>query len=156
MPKSERRAQAPSTLSQTSGARFLPFVPGMIRVVRLGSPRLPDEGIRLGTVRRPPRGVRKEDFTKRDFFDVWMPELAPSAPLVSWALSEPFTPARWARYERAYRAEMKKPGAQRLINLLVAISRDSNISVGCYCADESKCHRSILKDLLMKAGADIP
>jgi uncharacterized protein YeaO (DUF488 family) len=128
----------------------------MIRVVRLGSPRFPDEGIRLGTVRRPPRGVRREDFTKRDFFDVWMPELAPSAPLVSWALSEPFTPERWARYERAYRTEMKKPAAKRLINLLVAISRDSNISIGCYCADESKCHRSILKDLLIQAGAKIP
>ena len=128
----------------------------MIRVVRLGTPRVAGEGIRLGTVRRPPRGVRKEDFTKRDFFDVWMPELAPSAPLVSWALSEPFTPARWAKYERSYRAEMKKPAAQHLISLLVAISKDSNLSVGCYCADESKCHRSILKDLLIKAGAEIP
>jgi uncharacterized protein YeaO (DUF488 family) len=139
-----------------SEARFLPVPYTMIRVVRLGSPRLPDEGIRLGTVRRPPRGVRKEDFTKRDFFDVWMPELAPSAPLVSWALRQPFDPARWARYERAYRMEMKKPSAQRLISLLVAISKDSNVSIGCYCADESKCHRSILKDLLLQAGAEIP
>jgi uncharacterized protein YeaO (DUF488 family) len=127
----------------------------MIRVVRLGTPRQADEGLRLGTVRRPPRGVRKEDFSKRDFFDVWMPDLAPTAPLVSWALSEPFTPARWARYERAYRAEMKKPAAQRLIKLLAAMSKDTNISIGCYCADETKCHRSILRDLLAKAGAEI-
>ena len=82
-----------------------------IRVVRLGTPRDPKEGLRIGTVRRPPRGVRKEDYARRNYFDVWLPELAPSAPLVSWALSEPFTPERWAIYERKYRREMLKPAA---------------------------------------------
>ncbi len=126
-----------------------------IRVVRLGAPREPDEGLRLGTVRRPPRGVRKEDFAKQDFFDVWTPELAPTADLVSWALSEPFTPARWRRYEKAYRSQMGKPPANRLINLLAALSHQTNFSIGCYCADETKCHRSLLRELLETAGADI-
>jgi uncharacterized protein YeaO (DUF488 family) len=86
-----------------------------VRVVRLGTPRVPDEGLRIGTVRRPPRGVRKQDYAARDYFDVWLPELAPSAPLVSWALSEPFTPQRWAVYQRRYRREMRQPAAQRLM-----------------------------------------
>lgn len=126
-----------------------------IRVVRLGTEREPDEGLRLGTVRRPPRGVRKEDFAKQDYFDVWTPELAPTADLVSWALSEPFTPARWRRYEKAYRSQMGKPPAKRLISLLAALSHRTNLSVGCYCADESKCHRSLLRELLETAGAVI-
>jgi uncharacterized protein YeaO (DUF488 family) len=126
-----------------------------IRVVRLGTPRSPGEGLRLGTVRRPPRGVRKEDYASRDYFDVWMPELAPSADLVSWALSESFTPKRWSRYEKAYRSQMQKPPARRLISLLAALSKRTDLSVGCYCADETKCHRSILKDLLAQAGATI-
>jgi uncharacterized protein YeaO (DUF488 family) len=126
-----------------------------VRVVRLGSTREPDEGLRLGTVRRPPRGVKKEDYARRDFFDVWMPELAPRADLVSWALSEPFTPARWARYEKAYRSQMKEAPASRLISLLAALSQQTNFSVGCYCADETKCHRSILRDLLEDAGASL-
>ncbi len=124
-----------------------------IHVVRLGSPRQHNEGVRLGTVRRPPRGVRKEDVGRRDYFDVWVPELAPSAPLVSWALSEPFTPKRWATFVRRYRAEMRKPAAQRLITLLAAFSAQQNFSVGCYCADESRCHRSVLRELLQRAGA---
>jgi uncharacterized protein YeaO (DUF488 family) len=126
-----------------------------IRVVRLGTPRTPGEGLRLGTVRRPPRGVKKEDYARRDFFDVWVPELAPPADLVSWALSEPFTPGRWNRYARAYRAQMKKPAARRLLALLAAMSEDTNFSVGCYCADESRCHRSLLRELLSEAGARI-
>jgi uncharacterized protein YeaO (DUF488 family) len=126
-----------------------------IRVVRLGSPRDPGEGLRLGTVRRPPRGVRKEDYARRDYFDVWMPELAPRADLVSWALSEPFTPKRWARYEKAYRSQMNEPAARRLISLLAALSQQTDFSVGCYCADEAKCHRSILRSLLNDAGANI-
>src|ERR671934_2091572 len=109
-----------------------------IRVVRLGTPRAPDEGLRLGTVRRPPRGVRKEDYARRDYFDLWLPDLAPSAPLVSYALSEPFTPARWASYARRYRREMQAPAAQRLIALLAAMSSQANFSVGCYCPDESR------------------
>ena len=126
-----------------------------IRVVRLGTPREPDEGLRLGTVRRPPRGVRKEDFSRRDYFDVWTPELAPTAPLVSWALSEPFTPSRWAKYARLYRAEMRAPERQRLIQLLAALSAQTNFSVGCYCEDESRCHRSLLRELLVDAGATV-
>lgn len=126
-----------------------------IRIVRLGSPRLPGEGLRIGTVRRPPRGVRKEDYARRDFFDVWFPELAPSAPIVSWALSEPWTPSRWKRYERLYRAEMKQPEKQRLLTLLAEMSKRTDFSVGCYCEDEHRCHRSILRDLLAGAGADI-
>jgi uncharacterized protein YeaO (DUF488 family) len=99
--------------------------------------------------------VRKEDYASRDYFDVWMPELAPSADLVSWALAEPFTAKRWSRYEKAYRSQMQKPPARRLISLLAALSNRTDFSVGCYCADETKCHRSILKDLLAQAGATI-
>ena len=124
-----------------------------IRVVRLGTPREPDEGLRIGTVRRPPRGVRKEDYAQRDFFDVWLPELAPSTPLVTYALSEPWTLGRWAAYEKRYRGEMSKPAAQRLIRMLAALSHQTHFSVGCYCADPHYCHRAILKDLLAEAGA---
>ncbi|HSN85779.1 MAG TPA: DUF488 family protein [Thermoanaerobaculia bacterium] len=122
-------------------------------VVRLGTPRNPDEGLRVGTVRRPPRGVRKEDYAARDYFDVWLPELAPTAPLVSWLLSEPVTPERWATFERRYRQEMRQPAAQRLLALLAALSAQTNFSVGCYCEDESHCHRSILRRLLLEQGA---
>ena len=124
-----------------------------LRVVRLGTPRHPGEGLRIGTVRRPPRGVKKQDYAKRDYFDVWLPELAPRAPLVKYALSQPFTPQRWASYSRRYRAEMKKPGAARLLGLLAALSRQTDLSIGCYCADESRCHRSLLKQLLIEHGA---
>lgn len=126
-----------------------------LRIVRLGTARDPDEGLRLGTVRRPPRGVRKEHHASRDYFDAWLPELAPSAPLVSWALSKPFTPARWAAYARRYRREMREPAAQRLLAVLAALSTRTNLSVGCYCEDESHCHRSLLKQLLIEKGARI-
>ena len=126
-----------------------------IRIVRLGTPRQPGEGLRLGTVRRPPRGVRKSDYAVRDYFDVWLPELAPSAPLVSWFLSSPVTPERWARYVRRYRAEMREPAARRLIGLLTALSSRTDLSVGCYCEDEARCHRSLLKALLADEGAEI-
>ncbi len=126
-----------------------------IHVVRLGAPRGPAEGVRLGTVRRPPRGVRKADFAKRDYFDVWVPELAPSAPLVSWALAEPWTDARWKRYERSYWSEMKAPCARHLIAILAALSSDTTFSIGCYCENEDRCHRSLLADLLRDAGADV-
>jgi uncharacterized protein YeaO (DUF488 family) len=124
-----------------------------IRIVRLGTPRAPGEGLRLGTVRRPPRGVRKSDFARRDFYDVWLPELAPSAPVVSWALHDPWTPARWRRYERIYRREMATPAARHLIELLATMSKTSDFAVGCYCADPTHCHRSILAELLAGAGA---
>ena len=126
-----------------------------VRVVRLGVPRAEGEGLRLGTVRRPPRGVRKEEYASRDYFDLWMPDLAPSAPLVSWALSEPWTDKRWANYERAYRSEMKKPQAARLLSLLAALSHQTDFSVGCYCENPLRCHRSILRGLLVDAGAEL-
>ncbi len=126
-----------------------------LRVVRLGTPRGPGEGLRIGTVRRPPRGVPKEHYASRDYFDAWLPELAPSAPLVSFALSKPFTPERWATYARRYRQEMRAPAAQRLIALLAALSARTNVAVGCYCADESHCHRSLLKALLTQHGAEL-
>ena len=126
-----------------------------VRVVRLGTPRSPDEGLRLGTVRRPPRGVKKSDFARRDWYDVWVPDLAPSAQLVSWALADPWTDERWKRYSREYLREMKEPSVQRLIALLAAMSRDTNFSVGCYCGNETRCHRALLKDLLRDAGAVI-
>lgn len=126
-----------------------------LRVVRLGTPRGPSEGLRIGTVRRPPRGVRKEHYASRDYFDAWLPELAPSAPLVSWALSKPFTPPRWTAYARRYRAEMREPAAQRLIVLLAALSSRTNVAVGCYCEDENRCHRSLLKELLIEHGAEL-
>ena len=126
-----------------------------VRIVRLGTRRLPDEGPRLGTVRRPPRGVKKSEFAARDFYDVWLPELAPSAPLVSWALSKPWTTERWRTYERKYLREMREPRAKHLLELLAAMSRSTNFSVGCYCEDASRCHRSLLRELLAQSGAEI-
>lgn len=126
-----------------------------IRVVRLGEARLPTEGLRVGTVRRPPRGVKKEDFARLDYFDVWLPELSPSNDIVSWALAEPWTDKRWATFARKYRAQMAKPDARHLIDLLAATSRQTNLSVGCYCEDESRCHRSLLRELLIDAGATV-
>jgi len=126
-----------------------------LRVVRLGTPRHPDEGLRLGTVRRPPRGVPRAEFATRDFYDVWVPELAPSPDLFSWATSQPFTDARWTRFAREYRKEMRAPSAAHLIALLARLSSQTNLSVGCYCADESKCHRSLLRKLMIDAGATV-
>jgi len=124
-----------------------------IRVVRLGTPRSPDEGLRLGTVRRPPRGLRKQDWGRRDYFGVWVPELAPSEELRAWAMSEPWTPRRWESYKRRYLAQMRRPQARRLITLLAALSLQTNFAVGCYCEDESQCHRSLLQTLLVEQGA---
>ncbi|HWM95139.1 MAG TPA: DUF488 family protein [Thermoanaerobaculia bacterium] len=126
-----------------------------IRIVRLGEPRLPEEGIRLGTVRRPPRGVRKEDYGRLDFFDLWLPDLAPSAELVKLALSESLTEQGWARFVKGYRREMKEPGAERLLKLLALLSHQTGFSVGCYCENEDRCHRSILRELLLEHGADV-
>jgi uncharacterized protein YeaO (DUF488 family) len=126
-----------------------------IRTVRLGTARLPAEGLRIGTVRRPPRGVRKDDYSRRDFFDIWLPDLAPSAALVAWAQAKSLTPERWSTFARRYRGEMSKPPAQRLIALLAALSSQTAFSVGCYCVDESRCHRSVLRDLLQEAGAEL-
>ena len=127
-----------------------------IRVVRLGKPRAPKEGVRLGTVRRPPRGVKKSDFAKDDWYDVWLPDLSPSAQLVSWAqVDDDWTDQRWNRFRKSYFKEMKGATPSRLIDVLAALSHDSNFSVGCYCEDESRCHRSLLKELLIDAGADV-
>jgi uncharacterized protein YeaO (DUF488 family) len=126
-----------------------------IRIVRLGTSRAPDEGVRLGTVRRPPRGVKATDYARLNYFDVWMPELAPSAPLVSWAASEPWTGKRWTMFARRYRREMGAPAARRLIALLAALSEETNLSVGCYCPDESRCHRSLLRTILADAQAEL-
>jgi uncharacterized protein YeaO (DUF488 family) len=124
-----------------------------VRFVRLGSPRLSGEGLRIGTVRRPPRGVKKQDYAKLDYYDVWLPELSPSAEVVSKAMSEPWTDARWARFRRSYRSEMSKPPAERIIALLAALSKTAQFSVGCYCEDENRCHRSLLRELLAERGA---
>ena len=126
-----------------------------IRIVRLGTPRQPGEGLRLGTVRRPPRGVRKEDYAKRDFYDVWLPELAPSAETVSAALSKAWTDARWKSFAKKYRVEMRKPAADHLLQLLAALSHESDFAVGCYCEDEARCHRSVLRQLLLEHGAQV-
>ncbi|HSB42598.1 MAG TPA: DUF488 family protein [Methylomirabilota bacterium] len=126
-----------------------------VRIVRLGTPRRAGEGLRIGTVRRPPRGVRRADYAARDYYDVWLPELSPTAPLVSFALSRPFTPARWALYARRYRHEMSRPATRRLIALLAALSSRTDFSVGCYCEDESRCHRSLLRQLLLEQGAKV-
>jgi uncharacterized protein YeaO (DUF488 family) len=126
-----------------------------VHVVRLGTPRLRGEGLRLGTVRRPPRGVRREDYASRDYYDLWLPELAPSAELFSWATSEPWTDARYKAFARKYRREMQDPAVARLVALLAAFSRTANFSIGCYCEDARRCHRSLLRDLLAAAGAEV-
>jgi uncharacterized protein YeaO (DUF488 family) len=127
----------------------------MIRVVRLGTARAPDDGLRLGTVRRPPRGVKKEDFARLDYYDQWLPGLAPSQALVSWALSVPWTDERWEKYVNDYRREMSAPVPKQLIDLLARMSHHTNFSVGCYCEREDRCHRSVLRDLLAERGAKI-
>jgi uncharacterized protein YeaO (DUF488 family) len=124
-----------------------------ISVVRLGSPRRSREGPRLGTVRRPPRGVRKQDYRRLDYYDVWLPDLAPSAELLAYATAEPFTARRWAVFARRYRGEMKLGPQHRLLALLAALSRQADFAVGCYCQDEKSCHRSLLRELLAEQGA---
>ena len=123
-----------------------------IRIVQLGSPRVADEGVRIGTVRRPPRGVAKERFARDDWYDVWLPLLAPSSPAVKLALNAA-SDSEWRRFERIYRREMRAAEASRTLDLLAALSVNSNMSVGCYCDDESRCHRSILRQLLIEHGA---
>jgi uncharacterized protein YeaO (DUF488 family) len=123
-----------------------------IHVVRLGSPRLDGEGLRIGTVRRPPRGVPKADFASRDFYDVWLPDLAPSEELVK--LGQATTDEKgWRGFARRYRSEMGEPHASRTLDLLAALSHQTSFSVGCYCQDEARCHRSVLRALLADRGA---
>lgn len=123
-----------------------------LRVVRLGSPRAKDEGLRVGTVRRPPRGVPKSEFAARDFYDVWLPELAPSEGLVKLALAAEDS-AAWKKFERLFRKELEVPERSRLLDLFAALSRGANLSIGCYCEDEARCHRSVLRELLAARGA---
>jgi len=130
-----------------------------IRVVRLGSPRAPQEGVRIGTVRRPPRGVPKARFAADDWFDVWYPNLSPSPDLMKLALSTHTQPdgaqARkdWALFTRLFRKEMAAPDAARTLDVLAALSHGADFAIGCYCADEARCHRSVLRALLAERGA---
>ena len=123
-----------------------------VRIVRLGSPRLEGEGTRIGTVRRPPRGVPKSEFAARDWYDVWFLNLAPSVETMKLGQAAA-TPAQWAAFRKKYRAEMASPEHAHAVELLAALSHGSNFSVGCYCADEAHCHRSVLRALLAENGA---
>lgn len=125
-----------------------------VYIVRLGSPRMADEGTRIGTVRRPPRGVPKSEYAARDWYDVWFPNLAPSPETLKLG-HEARTPAEWAAFLRKYRAEMATPENRHAIELLAVLSRQTNFSVGCYCEDESRCHRSVLRELLAEQGAEL-
>lgn len=125
-----------------------------VRIVQLGSPRLPDEGLRMGTVRRPPRGVPKSDFASGNWYDVWYPNLSPS--LETMKLGQAVeTPAQWRAFEKQFTREMRTPENSRTIELLAALSHTANFSMGCYCSDESRCHRSLLRRLLEEAGAKL-
>ena len=123
-----------------------------IRIVRLGSARANNEGLRIGTVRRPPRGVPKTRFASENWYDVWFPNLAPSTELLTRA-QKAETQKEWDAFARAYRREMSDPEKSRALDLLAALSHDTNFSVGCYCEDESRCHRSVLRELLVSRGA---
>ncbi|WP_109480566.1 DUF488 family protein [Paraburkholderia sp. C35] len=125
-----------------------------IRIVRLGSARVPDEGVRIGTVRRPPRGVPKAEFGSRNYYDVWLPTLSPTSELVSEALAAT-TEAEWKAFVRKFRAEMNHGDASKVLDTLAALSATANFSVGCYCEDENRCHRSVLRELLIERGATL-
>ena len=125
-----------------------------IRIVRLGGARIQDEGLRIGTVRRPPRGVPRSEFASQNWYDVWFPVLAPSVETLKLGQTAT-TPAHWNAFVRKYRAEMSSPEARHSLRLLAAFSQNSNFSVGCYCEDESRCHRSVLRALLAEHGAKL-
>ena len=124
-----------------------------VAIVRLGSPRKTNEGLRIGTVRRPPRGVPKAEFSKRDYYDVWLPNLSPTPELVTFALKSQ-DDRSWKIFKRKFRAEMSQAGAARVLDLLAALSHQTNLSVGCYCENEERCHRSVLRELLAERGAE--
>ena len=126
-----------------------------VRVVRLGTPRARGEGLRIGTVRLLPRGVKKGDYAKRNFFDVWLPEVSPTRELVAYAQARPWTDARWAAFSKKYLREMRRPEAQRVIELLAALGTQTNFSIGCYCENPWRCHRSLLGELLRERGAKV-
>jgi uncharacterized protein YeaO (DUF488 family) len=123
-----------------------------IFIVRLGTPRKPGEGLRIGTVRRPPRGVKKSDFARLDYYDIWFPNLSPSAELVQEALGATSEKA-WTAFTRKFRHEMSAPDRSRELDVLAALSHHTNLAVGCYCEEESRCHRSVLRELLQERGA---
>jgi uncharacterized protein YeaO (DUF488 family) len=125
-----------------------------VHIVQLGTARAKDEGLRIGTVRRPPRGVPKEKFASQNWYDVWYPNLAPSVETMKQAQAAE-TPAQWAAFVKKFRAEMAAPDAARSLDLLAALSRSSQFSVGCYCDDEARCHRSVLRELLVERGASV-
>lgn len=125
-----------------------------ISIVRLGSPRTSGEGLRIGTVRRPPRGVRREDYAAKDIYDVWFPNLSPSEALLK-TVSPPLDAPTWRAFSRKFLAEMKQPAARRDLDLLAALSHQTNFAIGCYCEEEARCHRSILRALLEDRGAMI-
>ena len=125
-----------------------------VRIVRLGSDRFPGEGLRVGTVRRPPRGVAKSEYSSKNFYDVWLPTLAPRPETVKLAQNAK-SEREWARFMRRYRTEMAAPENRTILDLLAALSHQTNFAVGCYCADESRCHRSVLRALLMERGAKV-
>jgi uncharacterized protein YeaO (DUF488 family) len=125
-----------------------------VRIVRLGTPRHPREGTRIGTVRRPPRGVPKAEFARQNWYDVWFPNLAPSVDTMKAGLAAE-TPAQWAGFVRKYKSEMASTAAKHDLALLAVLSHNANFSVGCYCEDENRCHRSVLKDLLLERGAHV-
>jgi uncharacterized protein YeaO (DUF488 family) len=125
-----------------------------VRIVRLGTERAPDEGLRIGTVRRPPRGVPKSRYAQENWYDVWFPNLAPSAETMKLGQNAT-TDAQWAAFKRKFHAEMAAPEAARAIALLAALSHTASFSVGCYCEDEARCHRSVLRALLAEAGARV-
>ncbi|MFO0935336.1 MAG: DUF488 family protein [Gemmataceae bacterium] len=125
-----------------------------LHIVRLGTPRIPEEGTRIGTVRRPPRGVPKTEFASRNYYDVWFPILAPSLETMEFAHAAD-TPAKWAAFIRKYKAEMNNPDVKHVLSLLATLSHTTNFSVGCYCEHEEHCHRSVLRQLLADHGAQI-
>jgi uncharacterized protein YeaO (DUF488 family) len=125
-----------------------------LRIVRLGTPRHPQEGLRIGTVRRPPRGVPKAEFATRNYYDTWLPILAPSEALMK-AGQAAETETQWKAFVRAFKAELARPEAQHTLALLAALSKTTDLSVGCYCEDEARCHRSVLRTVLAEAGADV-
>ena len=125
-----------------------------VRIVRLGTDRAPQEGLRIGTVRRPPRGVPKSEFSSGNWYDVWLPNLAPSPETVKLGLAAK-SQRDWDKFVKRYRTEMATPENSRVLDLLAALSHESNFSVGCYCEDESRCHRSVLRELLRERGAKI-
>jgi uncharacterized protein YeaO (DUF488 family) len=125
-----------------------------IRIIQLGCPRTPDEGLRLGTVRRPPRGVRKSDFARKNYYDTWLPALSPSAELLKqWTAAK--TASDFTSFEKKFRREMGASDTSKILDLLAALSHQTNFALGCYCKDEATCHRSVLRQLLLERGAEI-